>query len=129
MAFHLDFDDTHNLITVSTIGSANREVRLAALCALSLDRRFRNDYDILCRFLDNKYAPERTECVHLGLTLAAFFRGQKIALVVGHAESARLKESVELFNSTGRVKINVFNSVRSAKSWLFLLSQLEEIAA
>lgn len=129
MTFRLDFDDEHNLITVNAIGAANRATRLEALRALSLHPRFRNDYDILCRFLDNRYVPDRAECAHLGLTLAAFFRGQNIALVVGQAESPVLEESVVPFNSTGRLKISVFSNVRAAKNWLLLSSQQDVLAA
>ncbi len=125
MTFYLDFDDERNLITVAAIGSANAGARLESLRTLRMDSRFRNEFGILCKFVDNEYVPDGAECLHLGLTLAAFFRGQKIALVVGHAESARLKESIALFNSTARVEISIFNSVSPARGWLS--SHLESI--
>ena len=58
--------------------------------------------------------------------MSAFFRWQKIALVVSKAELAKLKEGIAIFN-TGRVEINAFNNLTSAKGWL--LSQREAIAA
>jgi hypothetical protein len=91
-----------------------------------MDPRFRDDYQILYKFLDKKYVPDSTECFQLALTLSAFFRGQKIALVVGAAGLGALKACIATFN-TGRVDINVFSSVASAKSWL--VSQREAIAA
>lgn len=129
MTFHLDFDDVHNLITVGTTGTAKRGDRPEALRVLSLHPRFRDDYDILCRFLDHTYAPDRAECVHLGLTLAAFFRRQNIALVVGHAEAAILEDSVAPFNNTGRLQIGVFDSEPAAINWLNLMSQQDSLAA
>ena len=129
MAFHLDFDDAHNLITVSTNGGASPDSRLESLRALSLHPRFRNDYDILCRFPDDRDVPDAVECARLGLTLAAFFRGQKVALAVGEAESAMFEDGVALFNSTGRLKIGVFNNEHAAQDWLFSLSQQDSIAA
>ena len=126
MAFKLDFDEARNLITVVAVGHAKKDARLEPLRAVRMDPRFRDDYYILCKFLDPKYVPDRTQCLQLGLTVSAFFRGQKIALVVGKPELAKLKESVAVFN-TGRVDINVFNDLVSAKGWL--LSPVESIAA
>ena len=126
MTYNLDFDETSILITVEAIGPANKNTRLDSLRAVRMDPRFRDDYRILCNFTDRKYVPDSAECLHLGLTLSAFFRGQKIALVVSKKESVKLKEGVAAFN-TGRVEINVFDNLTSAKSWL--LSQHEAIAA
>ena len=103
----------------------DKDTRLASLRALRMDPRFREDYRILCKFLDKKHVPESAECRHLGLTAAAFFRGQKVALVVSRAELPKLKDGIRVFN-TGRVELNVFNKTTSAKSWL--LSQQEAIA-
>ena len=126
MTFNLDFDEACNLITVVAIGSANKDSRLESLRAVRMDPRFRDDYRILCKFSDNKYVPDSAECLHLGLTVSAFFRGQKIALVVSKAELAKLKKGIAIFN-TGRVEINAFNNLTSAKGWL--MSQREAIAA
>jgi hypothetical protein len=90
-----------------------------------MDPRFREDYDIQCKFLDKKHVPDSAECRHLGLTVAAFFRGQKVALVVSKAELPKLKNGIAVFN-TGRVELNVFNRTTSAKSWL--LSQRQAFA-
>ncbi len=126
MTIHVGFDDARNLITVASTGAANQNERLEALRNLRLDSSFRSDYQILCRFFDDRYAPGRAECIHLGLTLSAFFRGQQIALVVGNHELAPLREGVAMFN-TERVEINVFNDVIAATRWL--LSQREAMAA
>ena len=126
MTFSFDFDEACILITVAVTGHATKDTRLESLRAVRMDPRFREDYRILCNFLDNKYAPDSAECRHLGLTVSAFFRGQKVALVVSKAEAAKLKEGIAVFN-TGRVEMNVFNSLTSAKSWL--LAQEEAIAA
>ena len=124
MSFNLDFDETSNLITVAADGHADKDTRLESLRALRMDPRFREDYRILCKFLDKKHIPDSAECRHLGLTVSAFFRGQKVALVVSKAELPKLKDGIRVFN-TGRVELNVFNKTTSAKSWL--LSQQEAI--
>jgi hypothetical protein len=126
MTFNVDFDEARNLIRVVATGHANKAARLESLRAVRMDPHFRDDYRILCNFRDNKYVPDSAECRHLGLTVSAFFRGQKIALVVSKAELAKLKENIAIFN-TGRVEINAFNSLTSAKNWL--LAQQEAIAA
>jgi len=76
-------------------------------------------------FLDSKRVPDSAECRHLGLTVSAFFRGQKVALVVSKAELPKLKDGIAVFNA-GRVELNVFKKTTSAKSWL--LSQQGAIA-
>src|SRR5258706_7725267 len=113
MAFNVDFDDASNLITVVATGRAGKTARLESLRAVRMDPRFRDDYRILCKFLDGKRVPDNDECRHLGLTVAAFFRGQKIALVVSKAELPKLKDGIAIFN-TGRVELNVFNKLTSA---------------
>ena len=125
--YHIEFDEARNLITVIATGHALKGMRVEALRTVRMDPRFRNDYDVLCRFVDNKHTPDKTGCLQLGLTLSAFFRGQKIALVVGKAELAPLRESIAIFNETGRVEINAFNILSEAKTWL--LSRHEAIAA
>jgi hypothetical protein len=125
-SFELNFDDARNLISVIAIHSDNKAARIESLRAVRMDPRFRDDYHILYKFLDKKRVPDRTESFQLVLTLSAFFRGQKIALVVGRAGLATLSECIATFN-TGRVDINVFSSVVLAKSWLE--SQQEAIAA
>lgn len=127
MTFSLEFDEARNLISVSATRSGDRAVRLEALAAARMDPRFRHDYDILCRFSDNHGAPGQSECLHLGLTLSAFFRGQKIALVVSKDELRNLQESVAIFNSTERVEISVMRTVTAATNWL--TSQRNAIAA
>ena len=117
MTFNVDFDDASNLITVAATGHANKDTRVESLRAVRMDPRFRDDYRILCKFHDAKHVPDPAECRHLGLTVAAFFREQKIALVVSKAELSKLKDGIAVFN-TGRVELNVFNKLTSAKSWL-----------
>ena len=126
MTFDLDFDEARNLMTVAAIGHVNKNARIESLRAARMDPRFRDDYRILCKFLDNKYVPDSAECRQLGLTVSAFYRGQKVALVVSKAELAKLKEGIAIFN-TGRVDINVSSNLSSAKGWL--LSRGEAIAA
>jgi hypothetical protein len=126
MTFTLDFDEARSLITINARGSADRNSRLESLRAVRMDSRFRNDYHILCNFPDENYVPEIAECVQLGLTIAAFFRGQKIALVVGATELDVLRGGIEKFN-TGRLEINAYGDEASARDWLY--SQIEAIAA
>jgi hypothetical protein len=126
MTFDLDFDEARNLITVVATGHANHNTRLESLRAVRMDPRFRNDYHILCCFLDDSDIPDSAECRQLGLTVSAFFRGQKVALVVSRAEMTKLQKSIAIF-STERVEINVFNDLASARGWLS--SQQEAIAA
>ena len=123
-SFNLDFDEASNLVTVAAHRRADMDTRLESLRALRRDPRFREDYDILCKFLDKKHVPDSAACRHLGLTISAFFRGQKVALVVSKAELQKLKDGIRVFN-TGRVELNVFNKTTSARSWL--LSQREAL--
>ena len=94
MTFDLNFDVACVLITIVAIGDANKDSRLESLRAVRMDPRFRDDYRILCKFLDKKHIPDSAECRHLGLTVAAFFRGQKIALVVSKSELPKLKDGI-----------------------------------
>jgi hypothetical protein len=125
-SFELKFDEARNLISVTAIQCDNKKARLESLRAVRMDPRFRDYYHILYKFLDKKHVLDRTESFQLALTLSAFFRGQKIALVVGKAGLATLSECIATFN-TGRVDVSVFSSVASAKSWLAF--QQEAIAA
>lgn len=117
MTYKFSFDDARKLITVVAVGSANMESSLDSLRTLRHDPSYRGDYRILCNFLDTRYVPNSAERCALGFVVSMFFRGQKIALVVGNPELEKLKELLAVITSWN-VDINVFNDVKAAEHWL-----------
>lgn len=117
MKYKLDFDETRKLITVVAIGSADMQSSLESLRTLRMDPRFRDDYRILCNFLDTGYVSNSTERFALGRVVSMFFGRLKIALVVGNPELDKLRELVAAITAS-RVDINVFNEIKAAERWL-----------